>query len=72
MALAAGLLTKAYFLPMIPFVVALVIVRRGVRDALLCTVIAMVPAVPLYVRNVLLYHDLGGQQENMGGHRRVR
>jgi hypothetical protein len=67
LALAAGLLTKAYFLPMIPFAVVLVLLLRGFRDSLLCAVIALVPAAPFYVRNVRLYHDLSGQQENIGG-----
>jgi hypothetical protein len=66
-ALAAGLLTKAYFLAMIPFVLVLVLMRRGVRAAIPVAAIALLPAAPLYVRNMLLYHDLGGQQEKLGG-----
>jgi hypothetical protein len=66
-ALAAGLLTKAYLLAMIPFAVVLALVRRGARTALLVAAISLLPAAPLYIRNVRLYHDLGGQQENMGG-----
>jgi hypothetical protein len=66
LALAAGLLTKAYFLAMIPFAIILVLIRRGVRDTLIFSA-CLLPAAPLYVRNLVLYRDLGGQQENLGG-----
>jgi hypothetical protein len=66
-ALTAGLLTKAYFLAMIPFAVLLVLFRRRIRGALLVAAIIVIPTAPLYVRNLVLYHDLGGQQENLGG-----
>jgi hypothetical protein len=66
-ALAAGLLTKAYFLAMVPFAVILVLRRRGFRQAVSVAAIALLPASPLYIRNMVLYHDLGGQQESLGG-----
>jgi hypothetical protein len=71
-ALAAGLLTKAYFLAMLPFafgVVAWCCLDRKLvwRQAGLFVVLSLAPAVPWYIRNVLLYQNLSGQQETLGG-----
>jgi hypothetical protein len=67
MALAAGLLTKAYFLSLIPFAIGLVLIRLGVRRALLFGAATLLPVAPIYIRNLVLYRDLSGQQENLGG-----
>ena len=66
LALAAGLLTKAYFLAMIPFALGLVLWRRP-RQAAGFAILALAPAAPWYARNVILYHDLSGQQQTIGG-----
>jgi hypothetical protein len=59
--LAAGLLTKAYFLAVLPF--AAYEIYRARRPIALVPLMA---AVPWYVRNVRLYHDLSGMQETAG------
>ena len=70
-ALAAALLTKAYFLAMAPLVVAVVLWgtakgRITGRDALVFAALASA-AVPWYVRNLALYRNLSGMQETLGG-----
>ena len=67
LALAAGLLTKAYFLALIPFALAIVLLRRGWRDTAAFSAIGLLPAAPWYIRNLFLYRDLAGLQENVGG-----
>ena len=67
LALAAGLLTKAYFLAMVPFALILVFICCTWRERVLFTLVSLGPSVLWYVRNVRLYGDLGGQQENVGG-----
>jgi hypothetical protein len=70
--LAAGLLTKAYFLALIPF--------AGFFVGWLCWTgrlsvsrVALIATVPLtivggwYQRNIALYHDLSGMQQTIGG-----
>jgi hypothetical protein len=66
-ALATGLLTKAYFLALIPFALGVVLFRCGWRDRILFAAVALVPPAPWYIRNLSLYGDLAGQQENLGG-----
>lgn len=70
--LAAGLLTKAYFLSFLPvFAIALAyrLVRRETTlstVALSCGLVA-VTAAPWYVRNVRLYGTVSGTQESAAG-----
>lgn len=59
--LAAGLLTKAYFLAALPF--AAYELLRARRAAAIAPLLA---AIPWYARNVALYHDLSGMQETAG------
>ena len=71
-AVAAGLLTKAYFLPWAVFagglVVWLVLTRRA---TLIAAGAAAIPvaglAGPWYVRNLLLYGSLSGMQQSVAG-----
>jgi hypothetical protein len=67
LALTAGLLTKAYFLSMVPFALVIILLRRGAVEAILCAAVSLLPAAPLYIRNITLYGDLAGEQENIGG-----
>jgi hypothetical protein len=59
--LAAGLLTKAYFLAALPF--AAYEIYRARRPVALVPLLA---AIPWYARNLRLYHDLSGMQETAG------
>jgi hypothetical protein len=71
-ALVAGLLTKAYFLALIPLV-GVILVRMAVTgrvswrrtSALFAVVIVL--CAPWYVRNLSLYHNLSGMQQAIGG-----
>lgn len=70
--LAAGLLTKAYFLAFVPVFVALLLyhyVRSyiGLRALLVTTCVPLAIAGPWYVRNVLLYGSVSGMQEGTRG-----
>src|SRR5450432_1656021 len=72
LALAAGLLTKGYFLAMLPFAFGVVIrccLKRKLvwRQGGLFAILSLAPAAPWYIRNLLLYHNLSGQQETYGG-----
>jgi hypothetical protein len=67
LALVAGLLTKAYFLSLAPFALILVFICCAWRDRILFVIVSLAPAVPWYLRNLRLYGDLAGQQENIGG-----
>lgn len=69
--LAAGLLTKAYFLSAVPLVFALVALcslRRRLpwRHAAACIVLSSGIAAPWYARNLLLYRNFTGMQETAG------
>src|SRR5262249_15883837 len=70
--LGAGLLTKSYFIALVPFTIGvlgvLLLERRLSRGAFLafCVVLSSL-AAPWYIRNILLYHNLSGMQETMGG-----
>jgi hypothetical protein len=68
-AVAAGLLTKAYFLFALPFAVLAVIAagRRAVRPALLACGIVLATAGPWYARNIALYGNLTGAQQAAQG-----
>ena len=72
LALAAGLLTKAYFLAMLPFAFGLVFLcclqhKLSWRYGGLFAILSLAPAAPWYLRNLRLYHDLSGQQQTIGG-----
>lgn len=69
--LAAGLLTKVYFLALAPPALLLVgylcrTRKLPSRPALLAS-LPLALAVPWYVRNVVLYHDLTGMMHSAGG-----
>lgn len=71
-ALAAGLLTKAYFLAFVPFVFALLLwrsARREIPPRVLagCAAAVLAIAGPWYARNVALYGSLSGMQETVAG-----
>ncbi len=59
--LGAALLTKAYFLAVIPLVLWLAVTRRWY------VALGLVIAAPWYVRNLVLYRNLSGMQETGGG-----
>jgi hypothetical protein len=70
--LTAGLLTKVYFLALAPVAVLLVayLWRSGKLPRWRGALAASLPlalAVPWYVRNVVLYHDLTGMMHSAGG-----
>ncbi len=70
--LAAGLLAKAYFLAMVPFAFGLVLLcclRRKLswRQGSVFAAVSLALGAPWYIRNLLLYRDLSGQQETIGG-----
>jgi len=72
LALGAALLTKASFLPVVPFAVGLVIMRccrRKLlwRQAALFAVLFLSIAGPWYGRNLALYRNLSGMQETTHG-----
>ena len=61
--LAMGLLTKAYFLALIPLPIAVFILRRRWRDLGMALVLVSALAGPWYVRNLRRYGVLSGMQE---------
>jgi len=70
--LAAGLLTKAYFLAFAPLAVAAsaLLIGRGrlqVKTALLVGTMVLVLAGPWYARNLALYGNVSGTQEEYDG-----
>jgi hypothetical protein len=65
--LAAGLLTKAYFLALAPLALEVTARRGGMRQAAWQTALAALIAGPWYLRNVLLYGTLSGTQESRAG-----
>jgi len=72
LALGAALLTKAYFLAMAPVVCGVVLLgvvrrRTAPRHALGFLALALGLAGPWYLRNLMLYHELSGMQETVGG-----
>jgi hypothetical protein len=62
--LAAGLLTKAYFLAFVPLVLVLAVRSRKPLQLLAAPLLA---ASPWYVRNLVLYGSLSGTQESVQG-----
>ncbi len=71
LAVAAGLLSKAYFLPWALLAVVLVLwswLRRGAQlRAVLAAAAAMALAGPWYLRNVVLYGSFSGLQQSASG-----
>jgi hypothetical protein len=72
LALAAGLLTKAYFLCAVPVACGVVLVLRFkrrllLRHAVLLPLVCGALAGPWYARNLRLYGNLTGMQESAGG-----
>jgi hypothetical protein len=72
LALAAGLLTKAYFLALLPVAAGVILwlARRcglGLRPALIFAGALFLAAGPWYTRNLLLYGNVPGMQETTGG-----
>lgn len=65
--LAAGLLTKAYFLAFVPLLAGLCILRRRWRELALATVILCGLAGPWYARNLVRYGVLTGTPESRAG-----
>jgi len=63
--LSLGLLTKAYFVFLVPL--ALGIVCRKFKAAGLFVAVLLVVAGPWYYRNIALYHDVGGTSEKTAG-----
>jgi hypothetical protein len=65
--MAAGLLTKAYFLALVPLVPVVTFARRGVRHLLLSTALMAMIAGPWYARNIARYGVITGMQESRAG-----
>lgn len=65
--LAAGLLTKAYFLALIPLLVGLCALRRRWSELAIASVILFGLAGPWYARNLIEYGVLSGMQESRAG-----
>jgi hypothetical protein len=65
--LAAGLLTKAYFLALVPLLVGLCVLRRRWHELAIASVILCGLAGPWYARNFVRYGVLTGTQESRAG-----
>jgi hypothetical protein len=65
--LAAGLLTKAYFLAFAPLLVLLCLQRRRWQPLAIASLIVLGLAGPWYARNLGKYGDLSATQESRGG-----
>jgi hypothetical protein len=65
--LAVGLLTKAYFLAIVPVLVGLCVWRRRWQEFAVASVILCALAGPWYVRNLVEYGVLTGTQEARAG-----
>jgi hypothetical protein len=70
--LAAGLLTKAYFLAFVPLALAVgavLVWRRRVRAKMVLAGALLILALagPWYLRNLALYHNLSGTHEEFDG-----
>lgn len=70
--MCAGLLTKAYFMALLPLVtgvLAWLAIRRALpwRTTLLFAILIPVLCGPWYLRNLRLYGNLSGMQETIGG-----
>ena len=65
--LSAGLLTKAYFLALVPVLSGVSAIQGKLRGFARCSVLVAICAGPWYLRNCLLYHTLIGTQESRAG-----
>ncbi len=65
--LALGLLTKAYFLALVPLLAGLYVVRRRWREFAIAGVILCGLAGPWYARNLVRYRTLTGTPESRAG-----
>jgi hypothetical protein len=65
--LAAGLLTKAYFLAFVPLLLVACMTRLGPRGLLAPMAILAALAGPWYLRNYLVYGTVSGMQEARSG-----
>ena len=65
--LAAGLLTKAYFLAFVPLLLGLCVLRRRWRELAIASLVLCGLAGPWYVRNLVRYGVLTGTQESRAG-----
>ncbi|MBI1899236.1 MAG: glycosyltransferase family 39 protein [Acidobacteria bacterium] len=70
--LGLGLLTKSYFIALVPYTFGVLVIlslqrRVSLRALLTFCVVLLALAGPWYTRNVLLYHNVTGMQETMGG-----
>lgn len=65
--LSAGLLTKAYFLAVVPVLSCIAAIRGKVRGLAIHAAVIAVCAGPWYVRNYRLYHVVSGMQEARAG-----
>ncbi len=69
LAFSAGLLTKGYFLALTPLILAVAIRRLSTRHIFLSLLAIVLTAGPWYLRNLVLYRDLSGMQQTVGGAR---
>jgi hypothetical protein len=67
LALATGLLTKAYFLAFVPLEVGMCALRRRWRELAIASVILCGLAGPWYARNLVRYGVLSGTEESRAG-----
>ena len=65
--LSTGLLTKAYFLALVPVLFLIAAIRAKWHGAVLSAAVVALCAGPWYIRNYRLYHVLSGMQEARGG-----
>jgi hypothetical protein len=65
--LAAGLVTKAYFLAFVPLLLGLCAWRRRWRELAIASLILCALAGPWYTRNLVRYGVLSGTQESRAG-----
>lgn len=65
--LAAGLLTKAYFLAFVPLLIGVVALRRRWRELTIALLILGALAGPWYARNMIRYGVITGMQESRAG-----
>jgi len=65
--LSAGLLTKAYFLALVPVLAAISAMRGRLRGFLTCSAVVAICAGPWYLRNYRLYRTITGMQEARAG-----
>jgi hypothetical protein len=65
--LSLGLLTKAYFIALVPVALVLPLTRKRYRDLCLVSAVILLAAGPWYTRNVLRYGALTGMPESRAG-----